>query len=381
MWSSRTGVWLGAATFALGLSLAGPQVAVAVADNNGTESDSPPVSRGQDAKTVMSAAHSHQTPSLQRPSGRSVRPAATATTRAVRSAAIQGRAPAARLIAPASAIAEAVPNATRTAASPVSGGRTSTGAVVGASGIAREPAAIGALAVNAAMAPLKPSAIAGGQSGPFLGLFGDGLSAPADCEAGTAACNGGNGGLIFGNGGNGANGGNGGNGGFLLGSGGNGGAGVNGGNGGRAWLFGSGGDGGNGTNGGNGGRGGLILGNGGSGGDGGEGGVGGAAGRGGVLAGNPGMPGHSGQDIQQVSRYSIVTIKVDAGPQGLTVGPGGNGLYVLSSAGQSVSVINTDPYSPGYNMVTQTYSVAEGIDGDTDPSASWRGRGLSWSRA
>ena len=65
-----------------------------------------------------------------------------------------------------------------------------------------------------------PASAAGSQPlvGPGGSLIGDGLDAPADCTGGDT-CNGGNGGLLWGNGGNGANGGNAG----LLGAGGNGG--------------------------------------------------------------------------------------------------------------------------------------------------------------
>jgi hypothetical protein len=90
--------------------------------------------------------------------------------------------------------------------------------------------------------------------GPLFGLFGNGLDAAADCVA--AACNGGNGGLFFGNGGNGANGGSGGNGGLFFGNGGNGANGVTpgqaGGTGGSTGilaLFGTAGNGGNGADG------------------------------------------------------------------------------------------------------------------------------------
>jgi len=83
-------------------------------------------------------------------------------------------------------------------------------------------------------------------AGPFLGLFGDGLDAAADCVG--RACNGGNGGLLWGNGGNGANGGSGGHAGLI----------GNGGNGSDAVALGQ--------AGGNGGDGGLIFGNGGNGG-------------------------------------------------------------------------------------------------------------------
>ncbi|MGE2688682.1 hypothetical protein ACQI4D_02330, partial [Mycolicibacterium pulveris] len=60
-------------------------------------------------------------------------------------------------------------------------------------------------------------------------LIGDGIDAAADCVG--AACNGGNAGLLFGNGGDGANGGRGGAGGFFFGAGGKGGDGVPGANG------------------------------------------------------------------------------------------------------------------------------------------------------
>lgn len=146
--------------------------------------------------------------------------------------------------------------------------------------------------------------------------------------------------MIVGNGGAGANGGHGGNGGLLFGSGGTGGPGVNGGNGGnggRAWFFGNGGNGGNG----------------------GGGGIGGASGRAGVLAGSPGNPGLSGQEFQQAGPFSVVTIKVGAGPQGLTVGPGGNSVYVANFIAGSVSLINTNAYSPGYDTVSHTYDTAD----------------------
>ena len=90
--------------------------------------------------------------------------------------------------------------------------------------------------------------------GPGGWLIGDGLDADPGCEVGSDDCNGGNGGLLWGNGGDGANGGDGGNAGLLFGNGGNGGNGVaadgeleatpggNGGNG--AFFFGNGGNGG-----------------------------------------------------------------------------------------------------------------------------------------
>lgn len=133
-------------------------------------------------------------------------------------------------------------------------------------------------------------------------LIGNGLTAAEDCEA--AACRGGNGGLLWGNGGDGRYGWDGGDAGFLFGNGGRGGNGLDaeydliaqertseatiGGNGGRGGLlFGRGGDGGDGgrdenrldtagendakgAQGGNGGQGGRLGGDGGSGGWGGD---------------------------------------------------------------------------------------------------------------
>src|SRR5690242_11372238 len=100
--------------------------------------------------------------------------------------------------------------------------------------------------------------------GPGGWLIGNGLDAAVDCSG--AACNGGDAGILFGNGGKGANGGTGGN----------------------AGLFGAGGDGGDGTAagvaGGHGGAGGMFGGNGGSGGIGGAGADGGAGGNAGAFS-------------------------------------------------------------------------------------------------
>ena len=66
------------------------------------------------------------------------------------------------------------------------------------------------------------TATAGGVLGSFIGFFiGNGTNAAADCVG--SACNGGNAGILLGDGGNGANGGKGGNAGLLFGNGGNGG--------------------------------------------------------------------------------------------------------------------------------------------------------------
>ena len=197
--------------------------------------------------------------------------------------------------------------------------------------VARVSVGFASTAVMGAAVVFAPSAVAA----PLFGLFGDGDNATADCNIGT--CDGGNGGLIFGNGGNGANGGNGGNAGWF-GNGGNGGDGnpdrgyIVGGNGGDAGWFGNGGNGGNGTNsyiipnptpeatpgqntyikivaeaGGNGGNGGLLAGNGGNGGNGGSdliasvsreaisvGGNGGNGGNAGMLSGRGGNGGNGG---------------------------------------------------------------------------------------
>ncbi|TGD84403.1 hypothetical protein BayCH28_25585 [Mycolicibacterium sp. CH28] len=145
-------------------------------------------------------------------------------------------------------------------------------------------------------------------------LVGNGYSYTSYGGACTSgACNGGNAGILMGNGGNGFNGGNGGSAG-LYGDGGAGGQGVTsinngaGGSGGNGGLLaGNGGAGGAGADtvvtaeggrGGNGGNGGLLVGNGGAGGDGGTGvtigGAGGAGGRGGFLVGIGGSAGKAG---------------------------------------------------------------------------------------
>ncbi|MGE2738063.1 PGRS repeat-containing protein, partial [Mycolicibacterium vaccae] len=148
--------------------------------------------------------------------------------------------------------------------------------LVGRAGAARSsdmapsPTALLAAAQNTGT-PARP------MFGPGGWLGGDGLDAAADCTG--TACNGGNGGLLFGNGGKGANGGIGGNAG-LIGNGGAGGAGLAG------------------QAGGDGGRGGSLFGNGGAGGaggagvrgadatePGGDGGAGTAGGRGGAGGG------------------------------------------------------------------------------------------------
>ena len=169
----------------------------------------------------------------------------------------------------------AAPAATALAAPP-SGGEACPGAVPAC--LAGQSRQTGQPTISAAA--LVPGI--GSSAGPLFGLIGNGVDAAADC---TTHCNGGNGGLLFGNGGNGANGGRGGNAG-LFGNGGIGAdavtagqAGGNGGNGGL--LSGSGGKGGKGADGavagqaggagGNGGSAGLVFGDGGAGGAGGAG--------------------------------------------------------------------------------------------------------------
>ncbi|KKF00375.1 hypothetical protein WN67_19140, partial [Mycolicibacterium obuense] len=90
------------------------------------------------------------------------------------------------------------------------------------------PTSLLAAAPNRALRPMV---------GPGGWLIGDGVDAAADCAG--AACNGGNGGLLLGNGGQGANGGAGGNAGFIGngGAGGAGGIGQAGGDGGRGGTF------------------------------------------------------------------------------------------------------------------------------------------------
>lgn len=222
-------------------------------------------------------------------------------------------------------------------------------------------------------------------TGPILGLFGDGVNASPDCEPGSSACTGGNGGLIFGNGGNGANGGNGGNAGFLFGNGGQGGDGFgcclvlsyggNGGNGG--FLFGNGGDGG--LSGGNGGKAGLLAGDGGNGRDGQnalypnlqsasaaiEGGDGGD---GGFFFGSGGNAGNGGSDIDCRNFKGCASSGRDGGQggnSGILTGNGGNGgnggdaessttrpgIPGLGGPGGNGSFFGGQPGEPGLNGI------------------------------
>ena len=186
---------------------------------------------------------------------------------------------------------------------------------------------------NSVMAPVPPALLiaAATASGPILGLFGNGVDAAADCAAESSACNGGNAGWIWGNGGNGANGGRGGNAGLF----GNGGTGRYGGNGGL--LMGNGGDavlgdldrGGHGGNAGffgnggnsigidtgaqiNGGNGGLIWGNGGDGASGGNG-------------GNAGLIGNGGKGSQGYFASARILYGGNGGKGGWLFGNGGDG--------------------------------------------------------
>ncbi|WP_204079794.1 PecA family PE domain-processing aspartic protease [Mycobacterium riyadhense] len=211
---------------------------------------------------------------------------------------------------------------------------------------------------------------------------------------GTAASpNGGAGGLLYGNGGNGysqtnpgVTGGFGGSAGLIGngGAGGTGGEGATGGNGGAGgWLWGSGGTGGAGgaslTTGGNGGVGGAagLIGNGGTGGAGGIGagdfrGYGGTGGRAGWLAGSPGTSG-TGWDGRTVNMYvyaetePVVTLSVNGGPavaslvdtgsEGLVITPGalGGPLGVLR-LGLPVS-FGISGYSGGLTYIFATYNA------------------------
>ena len=134
----------------------------------------------------------------------------------------------------------------------------------------------------------------------LIGFFiGNGADAAADCVG--DACNGGNAGILFGNGGAGANGGKGGNAGLLLGNGGAGGDGSV-----------------AGVAGGAGGRGGLIFGDGGDGGAGGLGAAGGDGGNAGLLVGDGGDGGAGGAGIRGLDG-------VNPTPNGTTAGTGPEG--------------------------------------------------------
>ncbi len=156
-------------------------------------------------------------------------------------------------------------------------------------------------------------------------LIGNGFSYDAETCPGISACDGGNGGLLLGSGGNGYNGGNGGSAGFF-GGGGDGGAGIPGGHGGA------------------GGRGGLFMGNGGNGGaggaavlpsvDGGDGGDGGDVGIFSVLgSGGDGGVGGAGADGADVGPIGPSDDDVTVGGAGGQGGFGGHGSLVWGSGG------------------------------------------------
>ena len=135
---------------------------------------------------------------------------------------------------------------------------TSGLAIAGAGAFIAAPPSVPSIFAAAVPSPVVQShdvqlTATGGFIGAIVGFFiGNGQDAAGDCIG--SACNGGNGGILIGNGGDGANGGKGGDGGLLFGNGGNGGNGnvtsatfglsTDGGDGGRAGLFGNAGNGG-----------------------------------------------------------------------------------------------------------------------------------------
>jgi hypothetical protein len=176
--------------------------------------------------------------------------------------------------------------------------------------------------------------------GPHGLLVGNGWDAAADCVG--ATCNGGNAGLLWGNGGNGANGGRGGN----------------------AGMIGNGGAGGSGTAlgmaGGTGGTGEMVWGNGGRGGDGGLGGDGGRGGDGGTFAffGNAGNGGRGGDGVQGAIGATGATGAT--GQTGVKGANGATGSTGVTGARGSDGADGAD----GADGVTGDVGVA-GIDGAT----------------
>lgn len=178
---------------------------------------------------------------------------------------------------------------------------------------------------------------------PNAGVFaGNGYSWTAETCTGTTACNGGNSGIFFGNGGDGFNGGNGGSAGWF----------GNGGNGGNGIAGVDGGSGGNGANGG------LFVGDGGNGGNGGPalsttglGGNGGASGNGG-LAGNAGSPGLPGPSRGGALPTLKTKIAVGDSPTDVAFAADGLTAYVADNGSGSISVIDTRS-----RTVTTTLSV------------------------
>jgi hypothetical protein len=171
---------------------------------------------------------------------------------------------------------------------------------------------------------------------PIAFFVGDGADAdPLTCGTN---CNGGNAGILMGNGGNGANGGSGGNAGFFIGDGGNGSDGAD------ATLVGGVYTGN--TAGGNGGWGGFLVGNGGNGGNGGSdttalagdgvGADGGTGGTGGILSGNGGTGGNGG-DATSIDGSAYGGFGGAGGQSGLA-GNGANG-----GSGGSAVAVSLDP--------------------------------------
>ncbi|MGE4364100.1 MAG: hypothetical protein AB7E41_18135, partial [Mycolicibacterium sp.] len=189
--------------------------------------------------------------------------------------------------------------------------------------------------------------------GPGGWLIGDGADAVEDCEG--SACDGRNGGVLWGNGGNGARGGKGGNAGMFGGNGGRGGDGYlpgqDGGDGGDAGIFastGNGGDGGHGADGGPGTRGGhggaggdagRLHGNGGAGGNGGNGGVGvdsvNPSAGGSAAAGSPNYLGTTGFPYTNVVVDNAIT--GNAGGRGKDAAAGTNQSGGAGGTGQGVT--------------------------------------------
>lgn len=235
------------------------------------------------------------------------------------------------------------------------GGASSTAAVSGG-GVAVKPASLNLSGFDAG----GP----GGVIGMFIGngtaehpnagiLIGKGYSygtVAGDCAS---TCDGGNGGMLFGQGGNGFGGGTGGSVG-LIGNGGAGGAGtadhLNGGIGGTGGIFGNGGAGGAGFDTGNGGSGGNagVFGNGGSGGAAGAtGGTGGTGGLGGMLAGNGGTGGTgggTGGDARAIGNGGTGGVGNANNPTG---GDGGTGGAVFGSGGIGGAGVNGNSATGG----------------------------------
>lgn len=323
--TTRLTARVGAAALVTGLVLAGPQgIGIASADSGSGSSN------GTSSTSASKASGTGSSKRTISPSGATSRESAAKSPSAASSSGVQsGRS--ARTTAP-SAVA---PSA------------------------AKAPT-LAALAVPAPKSPEQVVAIFvsnGTLSHPDAGLLvGNGYSFDGVSCASGVTCNGGRGGLLFGNGGNGYNGGAGGNAG-LIGNGGAGGRGTtginggNGGNGGAAGLFlGNGGEGGSGANGaagGNGGKGALLFGVGGNGGTGDSGvvacastscavtnwgGVGGLGGAAGLFFGHAGrvgaqpLPQNSTLFVGYVAQYPVeVPVPPATAPGQMEINPDGTG--------------------------------------------------------